>query len=227
MPERIVTKMLAGLEDLLFGRGTVTQARAGGSYEITKLSLVKVLTNASQLADEDYGKFPFVAVVENEQLSFYEYVNGTGYVLVEIQNPVARTKASIYLTATANTAIITIGEATKVVATTAASPANNNFTQSSGRLKYVGEPDQLVTISASVQVASTNVDELSFFIAINGEIQEESEHKIPATGTAIPRLAAWSYTASIVTADEIEVYVANNDSLADLTAISYNLTVSN
>lgn len=57
MVARIVTKHLAGVEDLLLGSGSVEQERAGDLYPITKLSTVWVANSAAELAYIDTQKF--------------------------------------------------------------------------------------------------------------------------------------------------------------------------
>lgn len=57
MVARIVTKHLAGVEDLLLGSGSVEQERAGDLYPITKLSTVWVANSVAELADLDTQKF--------------------------------------------------------------------------------------------------------------------------------------------------------------------------
>lgn len=57
MVARIVTKHLAGVEDLLLGSGSVQQERASGLYPITKLSTVWVANSVAELANVDTQKF--------------------------------------------------------------------------------------------------------------------------------------------------------------------------
>lgn len=227
MVDRVVTKVLAGLEDLLFGRGTVNQSRAGGTYAITKLSLPLVLTDVADLATLDSSKFPFVAVVDtNQKLSFYEYKAGTGYVLAQMQNQQVKQRASFYLTASVSTPIIDIGVATKVRGTTAANAANVGFSHNSGRLTYLNTVDDVATVSASVQISGSCIAALSFYIAVNSVVLTDTKHYVPAgTGTQ-PRLASWSAVIPVSSSDKIEVYVANEDDLTDVLAESFNLTVS-
>lgn len=57
MAARIVTKHLAGVEDLLLGSGSVEQERAGDLYPITKLSTVWAANSVAELANLDTQKF--------------------------------------------------------------------------------------------------------------------------------------------------------------------------
>lgn len=57
MVARIVTKHLAGVEDLLLGSGSVEQERAGGLYPITKLSTAWVANSVAELVNVDTQKF--------------------------------------------------------------------------------------------------------------------------------------------------------------------------
>lgn len=57
MAERIVSKSLAGLEDLLLGNGTEQQIRNGYEYPITKLSLPWACSDIAELLELDTTKF--------------------------------------------------------------------------------------------------------------------------------------------------------------------------
>ena len=57
MAERIVTKNLAGVEDLLLGLGTEQQTRNGNEYPITKLSLPWACLDIAELLELDTTKF--------------------------------------------------------------------------------------------------------------------------------------------------------------------------
>lgn len=57
MVARIVTKHLAGVEDLLLGSGSVEQERAGDLYPITKLSTVWAANSIAELEGVDTQKF--------------------------------------------------------------------------------------------------------------------------------------------------------------------------
>jgi hypothetical protein len=57
MVDRVITKNLAGLEDLLLGAGQENQVRSGDTYPITKLMLVWPCSSIEELADLDVDKF--------------------------------------------------------------------------------------------------------------------------------------------------------------------------
>lgn len=57
MAERIVTKNLAGVEDLLLGNGAEQQIRNGYEYPITKLSLPWACSDTAELLELDTAKF--------------------------------------------------------------------------------------------------------------------------------------------------------------------------
>ena len=226
MPDRVVTKMLGGEEDLLFGRGTVSQARNGGTFDITKLSLVKVVTSIAARDLLDTAKFPFVAVVEDEVLSFYEFVSGTGFVLVTLANSDVKQRGSFNLTSSNLTSIITEDVPTKLLGTTAAGPDNVGFSHTSGRLVFTGLAATLCQLNASIYAAAANQDELKFFFAVNGDVKAGTQVTVPASGTAIPRLAVLTAVLELEPNDYVEVYVSNTAFLTDVTALSYNLSVS-
>lgn len=57
MTQRNVTKNLAGVEDLLLGKGTVQQTRNGYEYPITRLSLPWACSDIAELLELDTTKF--------------------------------------------------------------------------------------------------------------------------------------------------------------------------
>lgn len=57
MAERVISKSLAGRQDILFGRGQVTQTRGGGSYPIDKVSTLLVASDYGELALTDTDQF--------------------------------------------------------------------------------------------------------------------------------------------------------------------------
>lgn len=226
MPSRVITKALAGLEDLLFGRGSVNQARAGGTYAISKISLPLIITDVAELANVDHTKFPFVGVIDDTQhLCFYEYVNGTGYVAAELTNVTAKSRGSFSLTSSALTSIITEDVTTKLLGVTTPSTDNVNFNHTSGRLIYTGTKEDLFLVTATVQVASANQDELNFYFAVDSDPVLHSKHVLPAIGSAVPRCATWSAVIKLQPNQFVEVYVANKLYLTDVTAVGYNLAV--
>lgn len=75
---RVVTKVLAAEEDLLFGEGLAQQTRAKNSYTVNKISIVKPVNNSQDLNDLDPLKYPKVFLVENGYYKFYQY-NGAAY----------------------------------------------------------------------------------------------------------------------------------------------------
>src|SRR5690606_28713347 len=93
MTDRTVYKQLAGLEDLLFGRGTVNQSRGGATYPITKISVPLVVTSVAALVDVDKDQFPTVIVVNGIELTVYENVAGT-WTPVKLLNELAKAFAS-------------------------------------------------------------------------------------------------------------------------------------
>lgn len=83
MAQRNVTKNLAGVEDLLLGKGVVTQTRAGQDYPIEKLSLVWSCNTVEELEQLDTSKFTQV-LVAGVPYSF----NGTSWVVDGVAKPV-------------------------------------------------------------------------------------------------------------------------------------------
>lgn len=83
MAIRNVTKHLAGVEDLLLGKGVVTQTRAGQAYPIEKLSLVWSCNAVEELEQLDTSKFTQVLVAGVP----YNF-NGTSWVVGDSAIPV-------------------------------------------------------------------------------------------------------------------------------------------
>ena len=54
---RVISKSLAGRQDILFGNGQVTQTRAGGSYHISKVSMVWACATHAELLTLDTAQF--------------------------------------------------------------------------------------------------------------------------------------------------------------------------
>lgn len=80
MANRVVTKNLAGVEDLLLGKGVVTQTRAGQAYPIEKLSLVWSCNTVEELEQLDTSKFT-QALVAGVSYTF----DGTSWVVGGIE----------------------------------------------------------------------------------------------------------------------------------------------
>jgi len=74
MSTRLITKQLAGEEDCLLGRGTAVQARASGDQTLTKVDLIKWVTNATALSLVDVDKFN-MAMLGNS-LVLYRWYSG-------------------------------------------------------------------------------------------------------------------------------------------------------
>lgn len=227
MPSRTITKMLAGIEDLLFGRGVQTQARAGGNYQISKISVPLVVETVDELADLDASKFPFVAVsTASGELSFYEYATGTGYKAVSLVNPLKRDRASFRLVSATNTSIITAGVATKLLAVTEPGANNYGFSHTNGRLVFDSTEAQLAAVDAGICISATNTARLAFYIAINGVPVDESRYVVEETATAVPRTASLHAVVQLPAGCDVEVYVANLDDVSDVKATAYHLSVS-
>lgn len=77
MAERIVSKNLAGLEDLLLGKGSVTQSRAGQSYPVTKIPFLYPCDSTAERDLLDTSKFQYAAVFSAGQVVFYKYESGS------------------------------------------------------------------------------------------------------------------------------------------------------
>lgn len=73
MVDRVITKNLAGVEDLLFGKGTVNQTRSGDVYPIEKISMVWACDTVEELAELDTEKFTQALVAGVA----YSYLSGT------------------------------------------------------------------------------------------------------------------------------------------------------
>lgn len=227
MPNRVITKALAGLEDLLFGRGSVNQARAGGTYAINKLSLPLVLTDVAELATLDSSKFPFVAVVDTQQkLSFYEYKSGTGYVKAVLQNATQKSRGSMKLYVPQLTSIITANTPTKLLLPTEANSNNIDFTHSAGRLLYTGAVEKTFLVNTAVVIASDFLGWMQLDLAVNGNIPGNSgECTVPGTSYTIVRPCSWNTFVTLQPNDFIEVYVRNTYGIEDITTTVFSMSL--
>ena len=88
MAQRVVEKSLAGRQDILFGKGQVTQTRAGGSYPINKVSVAWACATFEELLTLDTNQFEEATVNYNGAVTHWGW-NGinwfcqeTGFVLI-------------------------------------------------------------------------------------------------------------------------------------------------
>lgn len=77
MAERIVSRNLAGLEDLLLGKGSTQQERAGQTYLITKIPFLYPCDSIAELYLLDTSKFQYAAVFDAGVVTFYRYDTDT------------------------------------------------------------------------------------------------------------------------------------------------------
>jgi len=78
MTTKVLVKQLAGEEDLLLGKGSVTQNRNGTDLPITKVTLFKIVESEAELLAIDTAKFQFAKRIEGG----YEYTyafNGSSW----------------------------------------------------------------------------------------------------------------------------------------------------
>lgn len=86
---RVITKVLAGLQDLLLGEGTVNQKRGNGSYTIDKIRLLYPANNREELSVLDPGKVPKARLYLSKRV--HDLVFDTSeYKLVSRYNSVAK-----------------------------------------------------------------------------------------------------------------------------------------
>lgn len=76
MAERVVSKNLAGLEDLLLGKGTVNQERAAQTYPITKVPILYPCDSLAERDLLDITKFQYAVVFDAGVATFYRYDSG-------------------------------------------------------------------------------------------------------------------------------------------------------
>jgi hypothetical protein len=81
---RVIRKNLAGEEDIAYGEGSVTQARNGNNYEITKVRTIRPVNSIAELNALDPAEFLKAALFEAGVVTIYAYNSGTG--LWEIQD---------------------------------------------------------------------------------------------------------------------------------------------
>lgn len=73
MAERIVSRNLAGLEDLLLGKGTINQERAANVYPISKIPILYPCDSVAELDSLDTTKFQYAIVFDAGVAKFYRY----------------------------------------------------------------------------------------------------------------------------------------------------------
>ena len=73
MAERIVSRNLAGLEDLLLGKGSTQQERAGQTYPITKIPFLYPCDSLAERDALDTTKFQYAVVFNAGVATFYRY----------------------------------------------------------------------------------------------------------------------------------------------------------
>lgn len=73
MAERIVSRNLAGLEDLLLGKGTIKQERAAKVYPISKIPILYPCDSVAELDLLDTTKFQYAVVFYAGVATFYRY----------------------------------------------------------------------------------------------------------------------------------------------------------
>ena len=94
MAERIVSKNLAGLEDLLLGKGTVNQERAAQTYPISKIPFIYPCDNSAELATLDTDKFKYAAVRNGLKIEYYSF-DGLNWVKTLFDSLQSSTKLSL------------------------------------------------------------------------------------------------------------------------------------
>ena len=73
MAQRIVSKNLAGLEDLLLGKGSTHQERAGQTYPVTKIPFLYPCDSLAERDALDTTKFQYAVVFNAGVATFYRY----------------------------------------------------------------------------------------------------------------------------------------------------------
>lgn len=76
MAQRIVSKNLAGLEDLLLGKGIVYQERASETYPVTKIPFLYPCDSLAERDALDTTKFQYAVVFNAGVATFYRYDAG-------------------------------------------------------------------------------------------------------------------------------------------------------
>ena len=77
MAERIVSRNLAGLEDLLLGKGTISQERAAKVYPIGKIPILYPCDSVAERDLLDTTKFQYAAVFDAGVVTFCRYDTDT------------------------------------------------------------------------------------------------------------------------------------------------------
>jgi len=118
------------------------------------------------------------------------------------------------------TNIVTQGSPVKVAGTWAAQIESNFTGDTTGRLTYNGSITQIVSASVSITFSHAlgGTDDLAVYIAKNGLVITASKLTRAVTGSARGNVGTF-FNVSMDTSDYLEVFVANDSDINDITVV--------
>ena len=118
------------------------------------------------------------------------------------------------------TNIVTQGSPVKVAGTWAAQIESNFTGDTTGRLTYNGSITQIVSASVSITFSHAlgGTDDLAVYIAKNGSVITASKLTRAVTGSARGNVGTF-FNVSMDTSDYLEVFVANDSDINDITVV--------
>ena len=216
--------------------GTVNKIRniengSGIVTSITPANGVKVSHNFTASADglpillNTAAASPTIAsIVAGAGISIAT-VNSSGIQITSIADQIYG-QVTMQGNATATT-IATQGTAVKVAGTWVAQTESNFTGNTTGRLTYNGSTTEVVAASVSITFshAAGGTDNLAVYIAKNGSVITASKLTRAVTGSARGNVSTF-FNVSMSASDYLEVFVANDSDISDITVVDCLFGVS-
>ena len=145
-------------------------------------------------------------------------VNSSGIEITSIANQIYG-KVTMQANATATT-IATQGTPVKVAGTWVVQTESNFTGNTTGRLTYNGSTTEVVSASVSITFshAAGGTDNLAVYIAKNGSVITASKLTRAVTGSARGNVGTF-FNVSLATSDYLEVFVANDSDINNITVV--------
>lgn len=153
------------------------------------------------------------------------YLSGVGYATntarfincIGIQNTAEIALMYMRENATATT-IGTTNTPVKIAGTTTASAVNQKFSHSANRLTYTGALDRVFKVEGTVSVSSGNNQVIGLYIAVNGEVDDNSEMYVTTSGNGDFQNITIQTFVELSTNDYVEIWIENNTATTNVTA---------
>lgn len=125
------------------------------------------------------------------------------------------------------TPVAVAGTAYKVEGTTTPYAINQRFTHTNNRLTYTGALTRFFQISASVSLRcpSRNNEQIGIYVAVNGVVVPESEVYTRTLASSDLVNANIIFVSELMTSDEVEIWVENEDSASNILVENLNCVV--